>query len=355
MTKEQEAILEAVNIVVEQKLKNLGFNYYVDGVIKKDNGDGTYNVLINGIVYNNIPSEHKLIYSVDSTVQILIKNGDWNKKFIDDKSYHNDYMISRQYNSIDKQGVEYALIGDNGTNIWIGTTERKGYHHNGKLYFSTGYDATNNKGNDTFYACVPVAGNNEGKNYGVMHEGNLLDNTYPIGSVHITSTNTNPSKTLGGSWVLVDKELEIFVSNDAGSTYFKPNPDVVTSFQLRIVRIGHSISIKLYAAIPSTAKLSDTASTLGVFNCEKLGISKFPCTRNFPVGYSDGGNAMVMGYMYGVSASDASYSAGQLDVVDIVGADSISGTTIYFDFTEIINQDVMLDSACDKFYWKRIA
>ena len=86
----QEAIINAIDIIIENKLKKLGFNYYVDGVVKEINNDETYNVLINGTIYHNIPSKYRLTYSVGDVVQILVKNGDWNKKFIDDVSYHNE-------------------------------------------------------------------------------------------------------------------------------------------------------------------------------------------------------------------------------------------------------------------------
>ena len=46
---------------------------------------------------------------------------------------------------------------------------------------------------------------------------------------------------------------------------------------------------------------------------------------------------------------------GTLDAVDIVGADSLSGTSIYFDFTETITHNYMSNSSCNKFYWKRKA
>ena len=90
--KAQDALLEAIDIMIENKLKKLNFNYYVDGVIQSKNNDNTYDVLINGAVYKNIPSKHNFDYSVNDTVQILVKNGNWNKKFIDDTINHNKVL-----------------------------------------------------------------------------------------------------------------------------------------------------------------------------------------------------------------------------------------------------------------------
>lgn len=87
--KAQDALLEAIDIMIENKLKKLNFNYYVDGVVKSKNDDNTYDVLINGVIYKNIPSKNNFQYLVNDTVQILIKNGNWNKKFIDDIVGHN--------------------------------------------------------------------------------------------------------------------------------------------------------------------------------------------------------------------------------------------------------------------------
>ena len=96
----QDAILNAIDTMIESKIKKLKFNYYVDGVIKKVNTDNTYNVLIDNREYKDIPAKNNFEYFADDAVQILIKNGNWNKKIIDDKITHNeaplkDYIIEQ--------------------------------------------------------------------------------------------------------------------------------------------------------------------------------------------------------------------------------------------------------------------
>lgn len=86
--KTQNAFLEAISVMIDKKIKNLGFNYYVDGVVQTRNNDNTYNVLINNILYKNVPSKNNFEYLVGDTVQVLVKNGNWNKKMIDDKVGH---------------------------------------------------------------------------------------------------------------------------------------------------------------------------------------------------------------------------------------------------------------------------
>lgn len=230
MEKEQNAILETIDIIVKKRLKNLGFNYYVDGVVQdgvvqdnklksRSNGKNAYSVLINGTLYHDIPSMGKLDYCKGDVVQVLIKNGNWNKKFINGMSKHTKFPTAQQFNSIDKSGVEYPLICDNTTNLWIGALERKSRHHHGKTILSTGYDSNNKKGYDTAYVVVPNADNNDGETYDMLHSGNLdkIDNhlktyfdnnlksymlniVYPIGSIYMSVNNVSPATFLGGTW-----------------------------------------------------------------------------------------------------------------------------------------------------------
>lgn len=94
----QNAILKAIEIMIDNKIKKLNFNYYVDAVIKNINTtdtNETYGILCNGSLYNNVPTLHGRKFEVGDVVQVLIKNGDWNKKFIDDKSNH--YNVNGTY------------------------------------------------------------------------------------------------------------------------------------------------------------------------------------------------------------------------------------------------------------------
>lgn len=355
--KTQDALLEAIDIIIKKRLNNLGFNYYVDGVIQdgvvtddgvlsRQNDKVLYSVLINGKIYKDIPSMNKMDYLRGDVVRILIKNGNWNKKFIEGMAHHTKFPTAHQFNSIDKSGVEYPLIGDNTTNLWIGASERVSRHHHGKTVVSAGYDTTTNKGYDSMYIAVPNEANTSADVYEAIHNKNLIDYVYPVGSICIRNTRTDPVTTLGGVWTFVDKEFTTLVENDSqDSTYFTPNTEVIKACQLRIIRTGHNITMKVFLTLADGATLTDTQKTLGTFNLEALGISRFPVDRSFPVGYSDGGNAIIMGYLYG--------DTGKLDVVDIVGADSVSGTSVYFDVTETITSKYMLNDACDKFYWKR--
>jgi len=257
----QEALLKAIDIMIDNKLKNLGFNYYVDGVIKAKNTNNTYNVLINGSVYNNIPSKNNFSYHINDVVQILIKNGDWNKKFIDDKKNHNETPL------------------------------------------------------------------------------------YPVGSVYISSTNTNPANTFGGTWTLIDKSFSDKTSN--ASVNFTPNSDIVDTYELAFARNNHSIYTRFIGKLK--VDLNDTTVTLGTVNLQELGITDVTYTKNV-VGWSDDGNGVFM-----VTFANK----GAVKIEDIVAKSSattiVAGRQCQFECVHEVAQSVMLDSACDKFYWKRTA
>lgn len=94
MDKKQQAILDAINVVANQAMKNIKCNYYIDGVITQVNTTTislgqtikTYNIKDDcGNVFYNIPARSGFVGNVNDIVQICVKNGDFSRKFIDDK------------------------------------------------------------------------------------------------------------------------------------------------------------------------------------------------------------------------------------------------------------------------------
>ena len=242
--KTQDALLEAIDIIIKKRLNNLGFNYYVDGVIQdgvvtddgvlsRQNDKVLYSVLINGKIYKDIPSMNKMDYLRGDVVRILIKNGNWNKKFIEGMAHHTKFPTAHQFNSIDKSGVEYPLIGDNTTNLWIGASERASRHHHGRTILSAGYNPSTNTGYPTIAIGVPNAENNDADVYEAIHNKNLIDYVYPVGSICIRETKEDPVGTLGGVWTLVDKEFTKLSVHDKTNAYFTLNTEVVSACEFR--------------------------------------------------------------------------------------------------------------------------
>ena len=122
--KVQDALLQAIETIIDNKIKNLRFNYYIDAVIcnvnSDDNGNNTYDIKYNNVTYRYVPSFQKSQFQVGDVVQVLIKNGDWNKKFIDDKVKHDSYKLADEIDNLTTdinslQNKTYTM-GDSG--IW---------------------------------------------------------------------------------------------------------------------------------------------------------------------------------------------------------------------------------------------
>ena len=169
---------------------------------------------------------------------------------------------------------------------------------------------------------------------------------YQIGDIVITSTNENPSSRFGGTWELFDKEFKY----DGGtvSDCFTANSTNVTSHDFKYVRSGHSIFMRL--SIVNKVALTDTTLDLGVFDWEKLGFTSLYYGMFDLLGASDGGQAIVMARI------QAGGEMTTTDVHNINGSHNIAaGSVTYWNFTYPIHYPEMLDSACDKFYWKKTA
>jgi hypothetical protein len=389
MEKEQNAILEAIDIIVKKRLRNLGFDYYVDGVITAVNiSQNVYTVLINGVSYENIPAKHKLVYQLNDVVQVLIKNGNWKKKFIDGMANHTKFLTSTQYNSIDPDGEVYPMISQNDKHLWIGAYQTATRHHRGRTYISSGYDGA--KGYETAYISVPNETNDNATNYKVMHEGNLntyldsyvndnldeyldgyldnnlLDLIYPVGSVYITSTKTDPLNILGGgTWTLIDKgftELvtswQVSATDTNNTTPVTLNTDNTSYCDVAMSRIGHNIYLRF--SFNNNVVLNDTGRHILNLSLESIGVTHLTY-KKFTNGFTDGGNAMFMASL-DVITDNNDKPAGYLAVVDVVGKNNAEdkneiavGGSCVVEFHNSVEMKDMLDTACNRFYWKRKA
>ncbi|MBR5593893.1 MAG: hypothetical protein IKW46_07470 [Bacteroidaceae bacterium] len=177
----------------------------------------------------------------------------------------------------------------------------------------------------------------------VPSKATIVGYAYPVGSVFITNTNTNPNSLLGvGSWTLIDKGFISVNTNAAGTSYFTPATNV-TNNGTYITRAGNSLTVKQDLIVNQA--LSDTDFTLGKFTWSAIGITSLPQTVNDDATFSDGANG---GISYSIAAD------GTLKQLDVVGVSSIAtGKSFHVSFTMTIDKAFMADTACDKFYWKR--
>ena len=169
----------------------------------------------------------------------------------------------------------------------------------------------------------------------------IIDATHPVGSVFITSTNTNPNTLLKrGSWTLIDKE---FTPSTANTTDFFNADELITNSGGYLVRGGHSIRVRQLVTIDVQA--NDEDLLLGNFLWERMGINNIAADMIERMSFSDGANGGIVYYVANAS--------GNVTVKDVFDAPSVSGKKFYLEFVIVVDHSRMIDSYCNKFYWKR--
>lgn len=167
---------------------------------------------------------------------------------------------------------------------------------------------------------------------------------HPVGSIFITSTNTNPNSLgLSGTWELIDKG---FKSATGTNGYTRNTTNCTEITQFHWTRSGHSITLNI--RFTNKVQIADNALTMFTVDYETLGITRM--TYNyFGVFWSD--LARCLGF-FTLTASSANFNT-----VDMIPDNYISAgrtdnsAAISFN----VPMEYMLDNACDKFYWKRIS
>ena len=200
------------------------------------------------------------------------------------------------------------------------------------------------KSGGTFTGAVnvqqPVLNNNPATKQYVDNQ--ILSNVYTTGNVYITSTNSPP--TSDGNWQLIDKE---FISMSSQASRETPiitvNRTNVAAYSASLTRSGRSIYIRLN--LTSSVVLNDSSIELGTLRLSELGISSITNVISI-TGYTDGGNAILMGQIT---------TQGQVTNNDVIGkSDTVSsGSSLIYATTFVVNHEDMLDSSCNKFFWKR--
>ena len=177
----------------------------------------------------------------------------------------------------------------------------------------------------------------------------FINKMYPVGSTYITNTNASPASYLGGTWELFDKEFAYFGTNSLNN-YVTLNTTNCTAVSGSIVRTGHQLFFKV--TINPAVDITDTTTEMFTFNLADIGVSSLT-VEICPSFFSDGGQVCV---------STKITTSGVLSTLDAFVRNtttpnsSAAGTSVG---QALINYNIywkhMLDSACDKFYWKRTA
>lgn len=203
--------------------------------------------------------------------------------------------------------------------------------------------STDNSGYyDSYY--LPNPGNlTQNTEYPILTKKNILDMMYPIGSCYTTSTNTNPSSFLGGTWNLIDKGLSYL--SDTPS--FTLNTTNCTEATVYFMRAGHTIRLRI--SVTNKAAVNDTTTEFLTLDLSSIGITSLNY-QGYPVGRSDGGECIIEGSI----TSDGVFSV--QDVVPAAdGKTWAKETAAQFEWVTVVPISSMIDSACNYFLWKRIS
>lgn len=174
--------------------------------------------------------------------------------------------------------------------------------------------------------------------------------TYPIGSVIITATNTAP--TVGGTWQLFDKGFRTESVSDDGLAVW--NTTIADNGGGRIIREGHRLSLALFFS--NKTLLNDSAVEIVRVPLASIGIvsdiSGIPPVISNDY-FCDGANTI------GIAKVDVSGTNLVINHQDVIPQNSsgitATGNEFYLKEDLFLETTEMLDSFCDKFYWKRIS
>lgn len=186
--------------------------------------------------------------------------------------------------------------------------------------------------------------------YNKSQVDSLLCDQFPVGADYVTNTNVNPGTFLCGTWELVSKGLAV----KTGSFPVTWNTNTVDTATLATANcvIDGTTEI-IYINWQSKVAYTDTDIRIGYFDPAVLGLNAIANGRI--LAYSDSGNAIGM-----INLFTTSNGMIQFNMIDVISSNSNPGqapANVEWGFQLVLRapSSYMLDSACDRFYWKRVA
>lgn len=190
----------------------------------------------------------------------------------------------------------------------------------------------------------------KGSLVGAINE--VKGNPFPVGSVVCMSTNVNPSTYYNGAWTLIDKKFKTDVYNSTSIAGFV-TPSGTNTCDLVAATSENTIEFDL--SFKNASDLTDTSQTIANIDLTKCGLT--PTLYEYvlhEVGITDTGNGVVM-----VNFSLNTFNVLAVDAFGFTsgtwGHSVASGSTVYVHFSMTFEPTFMLDSFCDRFYFKRTA
>ncbi len=163
---------------------------------------------------------------------------------------------------------------------------------------------------------------------------------YPVGHIVVTSTNSNPRGRYGGTWELIDKD---FASSDGIGGWSHTSNCSSSDFDFS--RSGGTLFLS--GGFTSAVQWNDDDVHVGTIDFASCGVSRLGADVYF-VAYTDAGNSGLM--------CEIEFDTGRLIIHDNFGDSYISASRYCKWSCAIpIPNGYKLDSACNRFYWKRTA
>lgn len=180
-----------------------------------------------------------------------------------------------------------------------------------------------------------------------VDKSQLFELVYPVGSIYVTSTNTNPKSILGGTWELTKKEFKDAQGNSSSNLFNKDTTNTDT-FSVYYRRAGNTLTVRLL--IKTLVDVGDGSIAYGTLDLAALGVSSLaPYTLSMIPRGSEAGLFVI-----------TCTTTGKISSVDVrpksnTGTTIAAGSSFYFCESFNLRSTDMIDSFCDKFYWKRVS
>ena len=191
---------------------------------------------------------------------------------------------------------------------------------------------------------------------------------HPIGSVIMThkelatgetSEVANPATLLGlpGTWTLIDKAFKNGTSVIGGPTVqFSPTTNNFSLSVETAVRNDHTLLLQLGLSVGTTTSVPSGQSTLTManLNLSRYGVYGLSYNPTNSIAFATNSSNASSAVCYWLNGN------GELSLRDVItGGNNAhalnTGAYIYINVAIPIPHGDMIDSFCDKFYWKRTA
>lgn len=218
---------------------------------------------------------------------------------------------------------------------WTATATNTEYRRQELIYARTTYTRHTTNGGLTWSEWITTA---------------TLENFYPVDAVCCSSTNENPSGRYGGTWELIGKGFKASLSEDTSifTPYANPKDNTSNVFVVSSHIMHNDSTIRIRLGIRTTDTMSDTGKPLGTLNFNKIGITSLDMSYLGQVTFSDGANGGIVWNLV--------HNTGELNQIDVISPSGLKDdNAFYIDLNILTRHTKMIDSFCDKFYWKRTA